>query len=366
MMPVDPATGTAGMTPRPGEPLVSVIFPCYNASEYLVQSLESILNQTYRNLEILTIDDGSTDETVAILERYAATDPRIRLIRNPENRKLIYTLNRGIELARGRYIARMDADDISFPERIEKLVAELESHPGVDFVSSGFYIIDTSGRIIYTSIPKALTGKPLKFVSFFSTPMLHPGLLIKSEVLKKAGFSGEFIHCEDYELFSRLVMNGYVARNLSEPLIYYRANPESVSNQFEQIQISSHTRISQRNIENYFNFTPEYFTHKIMIFRTGFTVRLNALREAMALLNDLRHRFIEQERCTPAEIAEIDLFMIEQQIDIVIQAIKHSRGLWKLPLLAYLAWHGSLITNRRGFRYLRAKIGSRTTAYRLF
>jgi glycosyltransferase involved in cell wall biosynthesis len=349
-----------------GEPLVSVILPCYNAAEYLVQSLESILHQTYRNLEVIVIDDGSTDETAAILRRYEAKDRRIRLVRNDINRKLIHTLNRGIGLARGKYIARMDADDISFPERIEKLVRELENNPGVDFVSSGFYIIDARGKIIYTSVPKALTGKPLKFVSFFSTPLLHPGLLIRSEVLKEAGFSAEYLHCEDYELFSRLALEGHEARNLGEPLIYYRANPASVSNQYEQIQISAHTRISLRNIETYFNVTPEYFTHKIMIHRIAFTVRLRALREAVRLLHELRDRFIAREQCTPAEIAEIDLFLIEQQIDIIFQAIKHARHLWKLPLLGYLAAHARLVVSPRGYRYLRAKLGSKAIAYKVF
>ena len=349
-----------------GQPLVSVLFPCYNAAEFQVQSLESILNQTYRNLEIIIIDDGSTDNTVDIVKKYADQDPRIRFYQNPENRKLIFTLNRGIEIASGKYIARMDSDDISFPERIEKLVAVLEDSPEVDFASSGFYIIDTKGKIIYTSVPKALTGKPLKFVSFFSTPLLHPGLLIRSELLKTAGFSSEYIHCEDYELFSRLVMNGRVARNISKPLIYYRANPASVSNQYEHIQINSHTRISLRNIESYFNITPEYFTHKIMIFRIAFTVKLKALKEAIKLLLVLRDRYIEREKCSDSEISEIDYFIIEQKIDIIFQAIKHARHVMKIPLIIYLLFNSRLITNRRGFSYLRAKIGSKTTAYKVF
>ncbi len=345
-------------------PLVSVVFPCYNAAAFLRESLDSIVNQTYRNLEIIILDDGSTDDTVPIIKEYAARDPRIVFHKNPENKKLIYTLNRGIDLATGKYIARMDADDISMPDRIEKLVDALERNPMVDFISSGFYIINTAGKVIYTSVPKALSGKPLKFVCFFSTPLLHPGLVIKSDVLKKARFSTEFIHCEDYELFSRLILSGYVAANLNEPLLYYRANPESVSNQYERIQINSHSRISTRNIENYFQFAPEYFVHKVMIFRIAFSVKFKMLKEALKMLEDLRVSFIQRENCTTEESREIDHFMIEQQIDIIFQAIKHSSLMRKIPLVFYLLTRGSLVSNKRGYRYLMGKIGHKTTVYR--
>mgnify|MGYP001807244913 CR=1 FL=1 len=101
-------------------PLVSVLLPCYNAMPYLREALESIIHQTYTNLEILCINDGSTDETGTVLEEYAATDKRITVIHNETNIKLIRSLNKGIDLSTGEFLARMDSDDVSSPDRIEK------------------------------------------------------------------------------------------------------------------------------------------------------------------------------------------------------------------------------------------------------
>jgi len=116
--------------------LVSVLIPCYNCEEYVEEAVMSIIKQTYPNLEILVIDDGSTDNTGNILKILAKEDPRIIYIKNEENLKLIATLNKGLNLCKGKYIARMDADDISLPTRIEKQVNFLEAHPEIGIVGT--------------------------------------------------------------------------------------------------------------------------------------------------------------------------------------------------------------------------------------
>mgnify|MGYP000858024831 CR=1 FL=1 len=116
-------------------PLVTVLMPCYNAMPYLSEALESIINQTYTKLEILCINDGSTDATGVVLEQYAAQDKRIKVVHNEENIKLIATLNKGVELANGKYIARMDGDDISFLHRIEYCVNKMENDDSIDLIS---------------------------------------------------------------------------------------------------------------------------------------------------------------------------------------------------------------------------------------
>ena len=110
------------------EPLVSVIIPCYNAEKYIEKSVRSILNQTYCNIEVLIADDASEDSSVDIIEMLKKEDSRIRLIKHQTNKKIVYTLNELIDIATGEYIARMDADDISLPERIEKQIRFMESH----------------------------------------------------------------------------------------------------------------------------------------------------------------------------------------------------------------------------------------------
>lgn len=342
-------------------PLVSVLIPCYNAERFLQKALDSIIGQAYTNLEIIVIDDGSTDNTSNILHRYATKDSRVKFYKNHENRKLIYTLNRGIEIASGKYLARMDSDDIAAKDRIEKLVHALEHNPNIDIISSASFLMNVKGRVINKAIPKAICPKALKFVSFFSTPLLHPAMMVKTEIIKKHLFNYEFIHSEDFELFSRLIHLGYQAFNIDDFLLYYRINPYSVSNKYERIQINSHTRISMMNIENYFGYSPEYFLHKVIINRIGFDVSLSLIKRAFKTLVDLKKEFVEREDCDEKEKKEIDLFLNEQRIDIIFQSIKHTAFYKVLPLLFFLIVNIEYFISKRGFKYVLSKIGSKTT-----
>ena len=129
---------------------LTVLMPVYNAEKYLKPALESILNQTYKDFEFLIIDDGSTDKSLEIIKSY--NDSRIRLIGHEQNQKLIATLNEGIKLAQGEYIARMDADDISAPERLQKQMEFLEKHPATVVLGCDFQIIDGHPRHIARTI----------------------------------------------------------------------------------------------------------------------------------------------------------------------------------------------------------------------
>ena len=165
--------------------LVSVIIPCYNAEKTIEKALDSIINQTYRNLEIITIDDGSTDRTPGILNSYSARDKRVKVVRNERNIKLIETLNKGIGLASGEYIVRMDADDIAVPERIEKEFHFLKEG-NYDLVSGGIKFfrdeIKTVSKIYY---PWILEKPVFLWASFFVPPVIHPAVFCKAEVLKR-------------------------------------------------------------------------------------------------------------------------------------------------------------------------------------
>src|SRR5436190_1597301 len=119
-------------------PLVTVLLPCYNGELYIEEAVRSMMNQTYSNLEILIIDDFSSDNSNSILTRLATEDKRIRLVRNESNLKLIKTLNKGLGLATGIYIARMDADDISLPERIEKQMNFMLANPDMDLCGTNY------------------------------------------------------------------------------------------------------------------------------------------------------------------------------------------------------------------------------------
>jgi glycosyltransferase involved in cell wall biosynthesis len=334
---------------------ISVIIPCYNAGKYIREAVDSILNQTYKNLEILLIDDGSSDETRSVIDDYVKKDVRVLPVYNDINLGLIRTLNKGMQLATGDYIARMDADDISALNRIEVLHDYFIANPETDVISAAYYCLDTNGRVIRKVYPKATLSTALHFVSFFCTPVNHPCVMAKASVFKVNKYDEIYIHSEDYELFSRLLNKGFKFVNLMEPLYYLRINPESVSHRFEQIQISTHLRISVFNIENYYGKTFDYFLHKVMVNRISFDVSFNLMKEAVNTLDQLRDEFISREKADVNVIAEINDFLIEQKIDIYLQTLKSSKWYRKPLVLLYILSKLNVFLTKRGRQYFRLK-----------
>lgn len=336
-------------------PKISVIIPCFNAGKYIREAIDSILSQTYKNLEILLVDDGSTDDTKTIIEEYAARDSRIMAVFNEKNLGLIRTLNKSVQLATGEFIARMDADDISVRHRIELLYNKFISTPDTDIASAAYYYLTTNNRVIRKAYPKATLSKALHFVSFFSTPVNHPCILARSSVMKDNPYDENYIHSEDYELFSRLLRKNYSIVNLNEPVYYLRINPASVSNKYESIQISTHTRISVRNMEEYFGVKYDFFQHKVMINRISFNVSLSLIHKSLIALNELRDEFIRKEKADSETISEINGFLIEQKMDIFLQAIKYATVFNKVALFCLVLIRSGLFLNHRAFRYFKLK-----------
>lgn len=165
-------------------PLVSVIIPCYNAEKYVESAVRSIMNQFYKNLEIIVTDDCSTDDTLEILQNLAKEDSRIKLYKNEANLRIVKTLNNMILQANGKYIARMDADDFSLPERIEKQVLFLEQNSDFSFCGTNVYKIDENRKIVGKSVlPETFEDNKL-FLKFYST-FYHPTVIFRSDVYKK-------------------------------------------------------------------------------------------------------------------------------------------------------------------------------------
>jgi glycosyltransferase involved in cell wall biosynthesis len=218
----------------PEEPLVSVILPCYNCEKYVEKAIVSILNQTYKNIEIIITDDCSTDNTLSIIETLAKQDKRIILIRNKSNLKIIETLNNSIDIAHGRYIARMDADDISLPKRIEKQVHFLEYHPEYAICGTNAWHINKSGRIIGTSI-LPYTSEEIERTKFFGNPFYHSSVMIKKDLINLSRYNSNYIHAEDYELWLSLLLE-YKGANLRDRLIKYRIHGDSVCHKYKYEQ----------------------------------------------------------------------------------------------------------------------------------
>jgi glycosyltransferase involved in cell wall biosynthesis len=220
-------------------PLVTVLMPVYNGEIYLREAIDSILSQTYKDFEFLIINDGSTDNSENIINSY--NDSRILYVKNESNLRLIATLNKGIELAQGKYIVRMDADDISAPTRIEKQVAFMEKNEDVGLCGSWF----TSFGDVQESVCKYKEQHDeILFKMFYQCHFCHPSLIIRKKVFDdlEIPFDKQFIHAEDYELYFRLSTK-WKFHNLQESLVKYRIHSSSVSRQNEKIQLEHSIQI---------------------------------------------------------------------------------------------------------------------------
>lgn len=226
------------------QPLVSVLVPCYNVEKYVEESLRSILNQTYTNLEIIAIDDYSKDNTVEILQKLAKEDNRIRIVKNEENLKLIKTLNKGISLCNGDYIARMDADDISFPNRIAEEISFLEKNRDYDFVSCQFYTFRTERPFKRSLHHNPTTDEELRAFLLFKSGICHPAVMIRKRVFTELGlkFEGEYLHVEDYALWSKAIYLTKLA-NINKPLLLYRIHQNQVSTIHEEVQMENKKKV---------------------------------------------------------------------------------------------------------------------------
>lgn len=210
-------------------PVISVVMSVYNGQRYVAEAVESILAQTFIDFEFILIDDGSTDRSKALLESYANRDPRIRLI-SQANKGLTKTLNEGLGLARGEFIARMDADDVSLPDRFEKQVAFLRANADCVCVGSRVLRVDPYGsplsesdhKLKHEEIDRQLIEEGLGWA------ITHPAAMMRRDAAEKVGgYREQFRTSQDLDLWLRLAEVGRLA-NLPEVLLKYRYHPDSV------------------------------------------------------------------------------------------------------------------------------------------
>ena len=208
---------------------VTILMPVYNAERYLREAIDSILAQTFTDFELLIIDDGSTDGSVATIKSYA--DPRIRLISNAENRGVEYTLNKGLALARGRFLARMDSDDIALPRRIERQTAFLGEHSQTAVVATTVQLIDKNGAPagLWSADVETTSAQAIKKLLPVENCIAHPSIMGRTSLLQKYGYSSNLLHTEDYELWLRMCGDGHMIEKIPEPLLQYRIHPQSIT-----------------------------------------------------------------------------------------------------------------------------------------
>lgn len=222
--------------PSAAIPAVTVLMGLYNAETYLRESIDSILNQTFTDFEFLIYNDGSTDATAEIVFSY--TDPRIFLVNNPVNRSVSPNMNEGIERARGRYIVRMDGDDLADPERIAKQVAFMDARPEIGLCGTAVRYFGASESLI--QLPE--DNATIQHTMWLQNAFYQPSVIIRTSVLRDSGlrYNTAYEFAEDYKLWSDMCTVTQV-HNLPEPLLNYRIHPHQISRRqaVEQQQVSA-------------------------------------------------------------------------------------------------------------------------------
>ncbi|GAA4338315.1 glycosyltransferase family 2 protein [Flaviaesturariibacter amylovorans] len=212
------------MTPH--EPKITVLMPAYNVARYIADAVRSVLAQTFTDFELLVIDDGSTDNTASVVRTFA--DPRIRLVRQA-NSGVAGALNTGLELARAPLVARFDADDICYPQRLAVQYAALQEDPSLVVLGSAADYIDAERRFVFAATPPALTDAAIRAQYQQACPFIHSSVLYrKADVIAAGGYDLRAHSFEDHLLWGRLLQAG-TARNLDTPLIQVRLNAQSVT-----------------------------------------------------------------------------------------------------------------------------------------
>ena len=203
-------------------PKISVIMSVYNGEKYLKEAIESVLNQTFTDFEFIIVNDGSTDDSLKIIKSYA--DKRVRLIDNETNIGLTRSLNKAIEQARGEFVARQDADDVSLPGRFEEQIRYFERYPETALLGTGIYIIDEGGKVSGKKAAQENPGESL----FKSNRFNHGSTMFRSAVVRKLGGYNELLrYCQDYELWLRMAKSHEV-RNLKQALYKLRSHDENI------------------------------------------------------------------------------------------------------------------------------------------
>lgn len=207
---------------------ISVIMPAYNIVLYIHEAIESILNQTFSDFEFIIIDDNSNDNTWNIIQDYALKDFRIVALKNEENIKLSRSLNKGLKLAKGKYIARMDADDYAVPDRFQRQFDYMEKHLDVGIVGGAMELRDSNNKFI--GIRRySLTDELIRKYIYRYCPFCHPSIMLRKDVLNKVGgYDKLWNPAEDYDLYFRIGKITQFA-NLEDILIKYRVVPHSMT-----------------------------------------------------------------------------------------------------------------------------------------
>ena len=293
----------------------------YNGEKYLREAIDSILNQTFTNFEFIIIDDASTDDSNAIIKKY--TDKRIKLVENPQNMGLTKSLNRGLKISLGKYIARLDSDDLAFPNRLKEQYEFMEKNPHIFIAGSFMKIIDESGNLI--SINKIYTSPNIiKLLFLFKNPLLHSSIIIRHFKLKNLNFYNEnYPYAQDLELYSRAIRKNYSLAVIPKILVSSRIHDDTISKNFKSnnLQRNARKEICLNNISKYIVLSSENKKNLQKALWEENICSFKNLLITYIILHKLKKYFISKENPSLDEIKIISL-----------EINKRSRPLFKIYL----------------------------------
>ena len=225
----------------------SIILTNYNGMPFLKYAVKSILNQTYRNFELILVDDGSTDDSKKYLQ--SIKDKRVILLLNKKNKGQTFCLNKALKISKGKFISRMDSDDIAFKNRLEKQVNFLNKNKEIDIVGSQVRLIDENGKKI-GKIILPCSSSSIWAYSLMHNPFVHPTVTIRKKILNSLDkiYDNKFIN-QDFELWSRLLLD-IKAANLNEILLYYRQHQSNMSKTFLEKNLHSTSILIEKRLKN--------------------------------------------------------------------------------------------------------------------
>lgn len=255
-------------------PFISVILPVYNCEKFVSDAVQSVLNQTFSDFELLIIDDCSTDATVSIIQSFS--DERINLIIKEKNSGYTDSLNYAISIAKGNYIARMDGDDVCLPTRFQKQIEAMESNEDVILCGTAIQIIDSDKILKHPT-----NHDDIKVKLCFSNAFFHPSVMFRKEVFAQFQYDKKFEPAEDYDLWTRLVFKGKVM-NIDEVLLKYRVHQNQISNYKNEVQMNAMAIAQLRMFQKLF----EKETIEMALYNQAFKYNtVNSISEFKSILN---------------------------------------------------------------------------------
>lgn len=341
-------------------PKISVVMSVYNGCQYLQEAIDSILGQTFNNFEFIIVDDASTDTSHEIICSFE--DPRIVCLKNEKNIGLASSLNKGLKAARSMYIARMDADDVSLPDRLKKQVCFLDAHPEIGILGCACRLIDAKGQVCGVK-PRLQDDTSIRWAALLRNPFIHPSVMLRREVLVTHGlfYDETFQQTQDYEFFTR-VLKYTKGANVNEPLLLYRTHPGDITSNCRGMQLKNHDLVALRTIREAlpgFFITPQKVSNLREVFVDGSPSRVAQKNlAALALFYlDLFRAFAKSRECH-----ELPVFLQQRE------ALRAALPVLRLPLQsgwftvlrhAYGLHHGLLLDLIRlipGFLHRRLRL----------